>query len=76
MGEETKVTVKFWAVMAIVVAVIGWLCITVFANTGRIGTLESEVKHLHGTTTDIKELVKEIRIDLKGHIFDTKNGKK
>jgi hypothetical protein len=74
MGEETKVTVKFWAVILVMLGIIGWIGATVFANTGKIVRLETGLQHMQETALEIKLGIREIRSDLKEHVVFTRNG--
>ena len=68
---ETTVTIKFWAIIAAFAAVAAFLVTTMNTNTGRIVRLETAMESMQMSTTEIKDLIRELRGDVKVYILES-----
>jgi hypothetical protein len=78
-SEETSVKIKFWGIIILLAACIGWLFIVSSASGERITRVETTQKHVVEALVEIKSAmiaikqdiaddVKDIKLDLRDHV--------
>ena len=62
IGEST-VTVKWWAVMVVIIGIFGFFFISMLNHEGRLTKVETQFSYITDALTDLKGVTKEIRDD-------------
>ena len=62
IGEST-ITVKWWAVLTVIIAVFGFFFISMLNHEGRLTKVETQFSYITDALTDLKGVTKEIRDD-------------
>lgn len=62
IGEST-ITVKWWAVLAVILSVLGFFFIATLNHEGRITKIETTFSYITSALDEVKGLTKEIRED-------------
>ena len=62
IGEST-VTVKWWAVLTVIIAVFGFMLISMLNHEGRITKVETQFTYITEALGDLRGITKDIRED-------------
>lgn len=62
-GKESTLTVKWWAILVVIMCVFGFFFTAALSQERRITTLEVQYTAIQSNLLDVKSLTKEIRDD-------------
>ena len=62
IGEST-VTVRWWAVMMVIIGIFGFFFLSMLNHEGRLTKVETQFSYITDALTDLKGVTKEIRED-------------
>jgi len=60
---ESMVTVKWWAVMVVIICVFGWMFGAMMNHERRITIVETQYTQIYSALTELRDVTKEIRAE-------------
>lgn len=71
-APESALTVKWWGVLVVILALIGWLSVSVITAQERITKLEITSAYIAASVVEIKAYVKDTNNEMKEFIKETR----